>query len=62
MLAKLEKFKNTISTKSAESNSKAQGGNDEDLSDWAGVKLKFASGSVKVSFRFFFFFVIGFHY
>lgn len=55
MLAKLEKFKNTISTKSVESNSKAQGGNDEDLSDWAGVKLKFASGSGKVSFRGFFF-------
>lgn len=54
MLAKLEKFKNTISTKSVESNSKAQGGNDEDLSDWAGVKLKFASGSGKVSFRVFF--------
>ncbi|XP_058179194.1 peptidyl-prolyl cis-trans isomerase CYP57 isoform X2 [Rhododendron vialii] len=47
VLAKLEKFKNTISTKSVESNSKAQGGNDEDLSDWAGVKLKFASGSGK---------------
>ncbi|KAF7135744.1 hypothetical protein RHSIM_Rhsim08G0158500 [Rhododendron simsii] len=47
VLAKLEKFKNTISTKSVESNSKAQGGNDEDLSDWVGVKLKFASESGK---------------
>jgi len=47
VLAKLEKFKNTVSAKSVESNSKAQGGNDEDLSDWAGVKLKFAPASGK---------------
>lgn len=53
MLAKLEKFKNTISAESVESNSKARGGNDEDLSDWAGVKLKFAPESGKVSFRVF---------
>ncbi|GFZ15554.1 cyclophilin-like peptidyl-prolyl cis-trans isomerase family protein [Actinidia rufa] len=37
ILAKLEKFKVAISTKPVESNSKG-----EDLSDWTGVKLKFA--------------------
>ena len=52
MLAKLEKFKATISAKPVESNSKPQGGKGEDLSDWAGVKLKFATEPGKVCFIF----------
>lgn len=54
MLARLERFKNAISAKSVESNSEAGGGYDEDLSDWTGVKLKFATESRKVSFALFF--------
>ena len=49
MLAKLEKFKAAISTKPVESNSKG-----EDLSDWTGVKLKFAPEPGKVCFIFLF--------
>uniref|UniRef100_A0A5B7BEZ3 Putative peptidyl-prolyl cis-trans isomerase CYP57 n=1 Tax=Davidia involucrata TaxID=16924 RepID=A0A5B7BEZ3_DAVIN len=41
VLAKLEKFKTTISTKPVGSNSESRGGNDEDFSDWMGVTLKF---------------------
>ncbi|KAF5936367.1 hypothetical protein HYC85_027496 [Camellia sinensis] len=41
VLAKLEKFKKAIAVEPVESNSKVKGGNNEDLSDWTGVKLKF---------------------
>ncbi|KAL6965770.1 cytochrome P450 monooxygenase 57 [Sarracenia purpurea var. burkii] len=41
VLAKLEKFKNTMSAKPVESNSKPLGDNGEDLSDWVGASLKF---------------------
>ncbi|KAI7988081.1 Peptidyl-prolyl cis-trans isomerase CYP57 [Camellia lanceoleosa] len=41
VLAKLEKFKKAIAVEPVESNSKVKGGNNEDLSDWTGVELKF---------------------
>ncbi|KAM7510806.1 hypothetical protein LguiB_009681 [Lonicera macranthoides] len=41
MLARLEKFKTAVSSKLAKSDGESRGGNDEDLSDWAAVKLKF---------------------
>lgn len=42
VLAKLEKFKQSISTKPAASSSKPEGGDKEDLSDWKAVRLEFA--------------------
>ncbi|KAL2237115.1 UNVERIFIED_CONTAM: Peptidyl-prolyl cis-trans isomerase CYP57 [Sesamum indicum] len=42
ILAKLEKFKSTFSTKSEGSNGEHGGRKDDDLSDWMGVTLKFA--------------------
>ncbi|KAF5748338.1 putative peptidyl-prolyl cis-trans isomerase [Tripterygium wilfordii] len=47
VLAKLEKFKSAISTKSSNPSNVSIGGNDEDLSDWQTVRLKFASGPGK---------------
>ncbi|XVF35306.1 hypothetical protein REPUB_Repub18cG0134100 [Reevesia pubescens] len=42
ILAKLEKFKQSISTKSAISSSEPGGDDNEDLSDWKAVRLAFA--------------------
>ncbi|MBA0626303.1 hypothetical protein Godav_003992 [Gossypium davidsonii] len=42
VLAKLEKFKQSISTKPAASSSKPEGVDKEDLSDWKAVRLEFA--------------------
>ncbi|MBA0568223.1 hypothetical protein Golob_005731 [Gossypium lobatum] len=42
VLAKLEKFKQSISTKPAASSSKPEDGDKEDLSDWKAVRLEFA--------------------
>ncbi|KDP34070.1 hypothetical protein JCGZ_07641 [Jatropha curcas] len=41
VLAKLDKFKKSISAKANTSNSKSEGGYKEDLSDWSNVRLKF---------------------
>ncbi|XVE70881.1 hypothetical protein DITRI_Ditri10aG0105800 [Diplodiscus trichospermus] len=42
VLTKLEKFKQSISTKSAASSNEPGGGDNEDLSDWKAVRLEFA--------------------
>lgn len=42
VLTKLEKFKASMSSKPIGSNGESGGGNNEDLSDWTKVKLKFA--------------------
>ncbi|XP_047325708.1 peptidyl-prolyl cis-trans isomerase CYP57 [Impatiens glandulifera] len=48
MLAKLENFKSSISTKPVESTGKStSGGGEEDLSDWSKVELKFATETGK---------------
>lgn len=51
MLAKLEKFKQSISAKPFTSSSEPGDNEDEeeDVSDWKKVKLKFAPGSGKVN-------------
>lgn len=49
MLAKLEKFKQSISAKPFTSSSEpGDNEEEEDVSDWKKVKLKFAPGSGKV--------------
>lgn len=48
MLAKLEKFKATMSSKSVGADGESGGHKDEDLSDWTKVKLKFEPQSGKV--------------
>ncbi|GLT97244.1 hypothetical protein SLE2022_148170 [Rubroshorea leprosula] len=42
VLAKLEKFKQSVSAKPVASNDESGGGHREDLSDWASARLKFA--------------------
>lgn len=50
MLAKLEKFKQSISAKPFGSSSSEPGGDtEEDVSDWKKVKLKFAPEHGKVN-------------
>lgn len=50
MLARLENFKTAVSSKLAKPDGESRGGNDEDLSDWAAVKLKFTREASKVTF------------
>lgn len=52
VLAKLEKFKNSISAKATTTTVESKHVNDEELSDWKSVNLKFAPASGKVSFLF----------
>lgn len=53
VLAKLERFKKALSgesQKTTPTSGESGDGNDEDLSDWKGVHLKFAPDRGKVSF------------
>lgn len=53
VLAKLEMFTKAITGKANASSNKSEGGEDDDVSDWKTVRLKFAPEHGKVSFFYF---------
>lgn len=56
VLAKLEKFKKALSEKNTPTTGGSEDVNNEDLSDWRSVNLKFTPESGKVSSLFYIFF------
>lgn len=50
LLAKLEKFKTSLSSKETPTTAESKHVNDEELSDWKSVSLKFSPAAGKVSF------------